>query len=665
MSPDAEPPQGTRASRAWLTLGLLLVAALALHVWMLDARWINPDEGAHLMDGKLALEGLVPGVDFGARQPFYVYATAAVLRIFSVGLASGRVLALVSTLGAGVFIFLIGRELFERSVGLLAAALFLFLPFPLFLTAHAKTEPLTIFLACGAIWCGVRALQRARGGVWLFAGAGAFAALGYYVRESSLAVLLALGIVVLVTLRREPRRMLGATGWIGTGFAGVCVVVGALYLGQQAPLSDVVRSESLNPAAFVYDNVRGFLGSATRESGPGPDTPTGTTVEERLRAQQPLRTTVYNVKEAVRYNGVLLAGGFLYPLLLLVGGRGRGPAEGEERGFAVLTLCAWAGALGAAYLFWTLRRGFFQAYFLELVPPLAVLTAALAVGSWRRLPVREGWIRTAGALALVLALLVALHAAMGTSRLTISVYFFVPLALLAVFHLPKRGRPRGWVVAFLGIGALAALAIAGGPALPAPAALVLYAAAAAGAFFLLMRASDLSWSRERPAVASFASYALIVGAFTLTLADSVPEVGLAYNGVWTPETVKAVADELRSRTPPDGEVLSGAVIWELEAGRRPFMNLSHPLALVGAIPSVAAPPMLDRLESAPPSAVVLDGYTEQTYLPVIPELRSVLEERYRRTAVVEAGSRYPVEVYVQRETRSLGKSTEVRNAFRK
>lgn len=657
----------SRNGSGWLLLGLMLLAALLAHVWMLDTRWIVPDEGAHLMDGKLVLDGLVPLVDFGARQPFYVYATAAVLEVFSVGYATGRILALISTLGAAVLVFLIGRDLFGRRVGLLASALFLFLPFPLFLSVYAKTEPLTILVGCGAMFCGVRAVRggKGRAATCLYVAAGALVALGFYVRESSLAVLLALAIMLVVVRRNELGRLLRGAGWIGAGFVGVCMVVGALYV-QRLPPSEVVALSTVNPVAFVSGNVRELAGAVERRRTAGPESTTDPVAEGRVGGQQEFRTTIYNVREAVRRNAVLLGGAVLYPLLLLVSGRvgslrlrDAGAGEGsdsEGKGFAVLAMGAWSGGLAAAYLFWSLKRGFFPAYFLEFIPSLTILTAALAVESWRRLPGPAQRYRTIGALASLVVGMVGLHLLLGQSRLTISAYFFVPLVILSLFHLPLvQGGSRRvilYLAAICGLGAVAAVV---GPGIPAVFALALYGSLAAVAYLLLFRMAGIQWTGQRVGAASFVFYTLFVGGLMLTLAESLP-LARADSGLWPPETVSRVAHEIRQQTPPDAEVLSGALIWELQANRRPFMNISHPLGFQGRAREDVVPPIRDRLRSAPPSVVILDGYTEQTYLLAVPELRSLLDRCYRRTMVVDAGARYPVEVYL-REARAGGQTT--------
>jgi len=67
-----------------ILLLVVLFASLSVRVWLLDKRWINPDEGAHLMDAVLALDGMIPSVDFHSRQPLYVYANAATLKLLGI-----------------------------------------------------------------------------------------------------------------------------------------------------------------------------------------------------------------------------------------------------------------------------------------------------------------------------------------------------------------------------------------------------------------------------------------------------------------------------------------------------------------------------------------------------------------------------------------------------
>jgi hypothetical protein len=90
------------------------------------------------------------------------------------------------------------------------------------------------------------------------------------------------------------------------------------------------------------------------------------------------------------------------------------------------------------------------------------------------------------------------------------------------------------------------------------------------------------------------------------------------------------------------------VIWELEAGRRPFANVSHPLGF-GAD---ATPDFTDRLSrdlvNEPPRFVVLDGNTEKTYGLLLRNLPETLSARYQQVLDLP-GLHYPVRVYRLRE----------------
>ena len=72
----------SRVNKSHLILLAVFVASLLIRLWLLDKRWINVDEGAHLMDGVLALDGKIPQVDFASRSPIYVYAIAGSLKLF-------------------------------------------------------------------------------------------------------------------------------------------------------------------------------------------------------------------------------------------------------------------------------------------------------------------------------------------------------------------------------------------------------------------------------------------------------------------------------------------------------------------------------------------------------------------------------------------------------
>jgi hypothetical protein len=402
---------------------------------------------------------------------------------------------------------------------------------------------------------------------------------------------------------------------------------------------DVVRARTTGPANSLPEATDPATPAQTPPVAGLPDEP------QRVRPHQAIDVTIGNITESVRFNAVLIVGALLYPLVVTRRRRPPTPGTFSEPGFAAFALLAWTGMIGAAYLFWAVRRGFFQAYFLEIAPPLTVLAAAAAVYSAREIVRNVSRVRLGLALALLVAALLAIPGALGILPLDRPLYFVVPTATLAVVHLLDRAAYRRWLLALLGVALLSIAVFSARAWLPGVLDLGLYALLVAGVLALVFWAARVSHASAPGMRTSFASYALIVSALFLTLGESIPVANLRYDGVWGPGAVRAVADEVRRLTNPGDEVMSGAVVWELEAGRRPFMRISHPLGLMNELVGEAAPPIARRLEENPPPVVVLDAYTERTYLAAVPELRALLDTRYTRTLTVEADTRPRIEVY--------------------
>jgi len=51
-----------RVHKSYLILLAVCILSLLLRIWFLDKHWINPDEGAHLMDAAMVLDGKIPNL---------------------------------------------------------------------------------------------------------------------------------------------------------------------------------------------------------------------------------------------------------------------------------------------------------------------------------------------------------------------------------------------------------------------------------------------------------------------------------------------------------------------------------------------------------------------------------------------------------------------------
>ena len=237
-----------------LILAAFFLLSLMLRLWMLDKRWINPDEGAHLMDAFLTLQGYIPQVDFGARQTVYVLANAAWLKLWGVSYIYGRLLPMTCSLLTGIMVFLIARKLFNQTVALFAAVLYLMLPLEILNSVVVKTEPLANLLACSSFYL-LLLYSGGRNRLFLLL-SGLLAALGYYVRESLLVMAL-LGLIFIATERdRSVSETARSMGWFILGYGLVVLTYLAFYM--QFAAADNLLYGSSNPVGFVLRAERKF-----------------------------------------------------------------------------------------------------------------------------------------------------------------------------------------------------------------------------------------------------------------------------------------------------------------------------------------------------------------------------------------------------------------------
>jgi len=620
-----------------MLLGLLLLGGFLLRVWFADGRWINPDEGAHLMDAFLVLKGYVPIVDYDARQPLYVYVLAGFLRLFGISIQAARWYPILTSVTVGGLVYLIGTRLLDRRVGLLAAAIYLFMPFTIAYGTHVKTEPLTILLSCAAMYIMLVALDDRR--TLLLALAGVVLALAYYTRQSSLGVVLAVGIVLLFRIRR-PVPLLRAVMGLASGFLVVCSLMIAAYT-TALPLQQVLHS-SLNPLGFVVGELSSEEGSAIRpilgddDAGEMTENASAREVPE----DQPWDITVTNLRRTFRLNSVLLIALALSPWHLLFGG---GLVDERRRWWTAITLYAWLGGVGLAYAYWALRRGFFPAYFGELVPPLVILAAAVGIGAVTRLSTKKpGWrdVSLFGALGL---LTVVAQVMLGPEAIYRPMYFVLAALILGMVYLAERIGLREIATLLTVAVAAAGVVVAAGHVGVLP-RLFLYLLLFAVALALPLRAAHVDVRGNLARVGAFVSLTVLTGTAMLWLGTSQASIDRRFDGIWSPAAVEEVATYIDQISGPNDRVLSGAAAWEFGARREPFMRISHPLLLRKGISDEFRRAILVELEARPPTIVVLDGYTQQTYLRVVPELQALIDERYRLRREF-SGARYPVQVY--------------------
>lgn len=629
--------------KQYLILFAILFIGLLIRLWIVNERWINPDEGAHIMDGKLVLDGLVPEVDYESRQVVYVYIIAFILKLLGAGYLSVRMLPLISTLFISVMIYLISKRLFNEKVALLAAGIYTFLPLSVLESAIVKTEPVTILLGCVGIYLVILGIERHRSNSLLFFLSGMFLALAFYVRESSLAILLAVFLILLISYSKEVRTLIRTYVFVLSGYIFVCLMVFAYY-SQYLTVSQIWKSP-MNPLNIVSGAVQKVLGLLFPEVKLA-----SASIVGAPNAYDSWNSTLYYLNLTLFTHAFLFVG-LLFSIILFAYSyfAGRRCEETPISLFSLSFLYSWLSSLGFAYLYWMINRGYYIQYFAEFLPPLSIILAFVITYSFSKFGLERNQGRNIAFISLLLLILFFLHSSISELEIKSILYPLTGTLGLAFFYFSPALRFKNWLYILIPTGLMIAAIFKLASLSPYFIKAILYLTALALLYLAIFAATGLKLRRDFKAGMTFVAFSLMLSALALSSAVSGRGMGLAFDSGWSPKTVKEVSEYIRANSRQDAEILSGAVIWEVESDRRPFMNVTHPLRYLPGISQLETKEIEEGLAKRPPNLIVLDGYTEKTYLKHINKLQAIIDEKYELKKVVD-GSRKPVRIYELKDT---------------
>jgi 4-amino-4-deoxy-L-arabinose transferase-like glycosyltransferase len=614
----------------------------------LDKRWINPDEGAHLMDAVLALDGMVPSIDFGSRQPLYVYANALILKILGINYISGRLLPLICSILVGFLVFLIARMLFDDKVALLSAAFYWMLPLELINSVIVKTEPLVILITCMSMFGLVLFSKNCRP-QWLFL-AGIFAAMGFYVRQSALIIpVTAFGFLV-VFHRGQIFEIIKDSGWFLVGYTCVLVLV-VLYYSKFIKIDDIVVRD-LTPFGFLIPHGKKLLSlfSFSPETATESATRNSSLAFSLSHDSDPLYYKY--VRQALRLHSFLLIG-LVFSLIVLcrqiLGGK-RDQVKEHIMSHSILYL--WLFSLCVAYIYFYYARGFYIDYFREFLPPLSIIFSA-----WLRFSLpsldKEGVLERLIIAGLCISAIFIFAESSFKFSLGAGVYACISVAIFALLYFARTYESRRrWIVfiLILSLTILIILATQLTPLKPYFAGIIPKLVVAGLIIVIPFALLGKKRSVMYRDYIRFATLSFALAAFVVSLTYSTKLLGLRYDSLWSPQSLESTSAYLRAHTKTTARVLSGAVIWELQAQRRPFLNVSHPIAFEKEITQTEKEILETAVTTEPPEVIILDGYTEKTYFRQIAWLNEFLHSKYQLVYSAGPARTSPVETYRLRST---------------
>jgi 4-amino-4-deoxy-L-arabinose transferase-like glycosyltransferase len=364
----------SRVDHGYIVLLVVCIVSLSIRLWLLDKRWINPDEGPHLMDAVLVLDGKIPRVDFNSREPIYVYSIAGFLKLFGTSYVSGRLLPMTCSLLAGIVVFLLATDLFDRKVGLLSSVMYWMLPLEVTQSVIVKTEPIVSLLACLAFYVVARFSLHGRGS-WLLI-AGMFSALGFYARPSALIIPVAVSAFIVLFHGRRVRQVAERLGLFLAGYGVVVLCV----LGFYSRFVSARELWGFSPVGWAIGRVASAFG---RSSG----SIEGLIIDS-LSAKAYAASYWGYLHQALYFDCFLILG---LAFSILDYGSGLLAQDAPKQRDSIVSeslLYLWLFFLFSAYGFYFYSRGFFVDYSREFLPPLVILLSAWVLKSIP--PLRRG-----------------------------------------------------------------------------------------------------------------------------------------------------------------------------------------------------------------------------------------------------------------------------------
>ena len=599
------------AGQPLLLLALILLAGLAIRVALLQIRWVNPDEGAHLLDAHLWLGGQVPIADFGSRQPFYVCLIVLFIKVFGPTLTAGRLLPLVSSLAVAALLYLFGKRWFSAAVGLTAALIYALLPFVVIWSTIVKTEQLTLLLATASMLLlmlgqGRRAFNTVISGL--------LAALAFYVRQPALYLPMA-AILYLVISRRS---MLKNIVLYTVGYVSVIVATSLYYLRYMSA-QDILFSQ-LNPLNLIWNRLMHMLGQLPQQYSIVDNA--GFRVLD-----QDMSYTLNSWYHALAFTLFILFGAF--GMISTNRFRKGTPA----RQFILLGLC-WSGFASLLYLYQTASRGFYSQYFTEILPPLLLMASVFIVDVLKYINLSHRllvFLTIAGFMGIYITQRLFWHISPGMAG-----YLVVSIGgALLVYFFSFRSR---YSVREITILTLASILVSTAVAvllkrLDMPdlyrfilVCVVLYSTISA--FSLVKHKGADTWQ-----------ILLFVGFFYAAF-YSGHLIGPRYEAIWSRAALKKVTSYLREHARPSDDVLSGGAIWTFESGLQPYLNVPHPTEFYKHHHEDFELTFVNN----PPQYIIVDGYTERKFSRYWTFIKEQLDMNYEKVLSVE-GSKYPIRIF--------------------
>jgi hypothetical protein len=510
---------------------------------------------------------------------------------------------------------LLAKTLFDSRVALLSSSIYWLLPLELTQSAIVQTEPLVTLFTCLAFLAVARFSLHERKS-WLIV-AGVFGGFGFYVRPSALVVPVAVLAFIVLFHGRRIREAAGDVSLFLAGYgAAVLCVLG--YYSRFVSAGELFARSPCGVLVWAADRIAFAFGVSV-----------GPMDSFSSKASAVSWGPYYaDLHQAVKFHAFLALGLGCAAIEFGYGVVRRSLPRRNILSGSLLYL--WVFFLFIAYVFYFHSRGFFIGYSREFLAPLAVVFSVWVMRSIPALGrdgvlervilgglfVSGGWFFIQGRYAEFFG--IGHHASLALALITL-------FSFAGAFE--SFTRRLVFVLVFVGMAGVIVMS----RQMPLKA----YLSGTAPSLLMIGAIYVLAWAFMRGKVplpfrsfGRFVACSLVLSSMVVSISFAATVLDLAYGSMWSPRSVEMIVSELRAQTGEADEVMSGGVIWEVQASRRPFQMISHPMEFLHGISEEQKAVIERAVVARPPRAIILDGYTETTFMRV-PLLVELLKSRYQ------------------------------------
>ncbi len=259
-------------------VALLLIVIFFLYSYNLTGWLIHDDEGGYLYQAWRMTEGEVPYRDFYTpKEPLFLFTGYLIFKLFGTAVFWARMSSALITILTGYLIFLIGRRVYNYTVGLLASIFYLILPVVFFQARLYRSDAYAVFFSTLGLFLFIKAWQDNRRLFFAYSGISYALSICYKFSGALGATAMLLFILYQVVIEKKASVIKNCFLFFISGFVTVILVVVAILsniapgffaclIGHQAHQPLLAASNLLTT---VIGNLEDLLMIAPRQYGIG------------------------------------------------------------------------------------------------------------------------------------------------------------------------------------------------------------------------------------------------------------------------------------------------------------------------------------------------------------------------------------------------------------